>query len=99
MKHHQKLAIPSKTMNLVTIKRFADLSGYSQDAVRSKITRGEWGDGITVTAPDGRVLISVLGYEAWAESEQHPKQQSRSHSNLNASATGNDFNLSPPPLI
>jgi len=61
-------------MNLVTIKRFADLSGYSDNAVKSKIKRGEWT--FYVTAPDGRILISILGYEAWASgSEQQARQQ------------------------
>jgi hypothetical protein len=50
----------------VTIERFSALSGYTPDAVRSKIKRGDWLEGtVWLKAPDGRVLIDLEGYEAW----------------------------------
>lgn len=56
-------------MNLrhVTISKFAEQSGYTEDAVRAKIKRGEWLEGaIWIKAPDGRILIDTEGFEAWA---------------------------------
>jgi len=29
-------------INLITIRKFAEISGYSENAIRSKITRGDW---------------------------------------------------------
>jgi hypothetical protein len=50
----------------VTIARFAELTGYSEDAVRSKIKRGEWLEGVVwIKAPDGRNLMDLEGYERW----------------------------------
>ena len=54
--------------NWVTIKRFSELTGYTQDAVRTKIKNGIW---LLNThykkAPDGRVLMSLKEYEKWVE--------------------------------
>lgn len=50
----------------VTIERFHELSGYTPDAVRSKIKRGDWLEGaVWIKAPDGRILIDLEGYERW----------------------------------
>jgi hypothetical protein len=50
----------------LTIKKFALESGYTEDAIRSKIKRGDWLEGRVYTkAPDGRILIDREGYEAW----------------------------------
>ena len=50
----------------VTIPKFAEQSGYTEDAVRAKIKRGEWLEGaIWNKAPDGRILIDTEGFEAW----------------------------------
>lgn len=49
-----------------TIKRFSMLSGYSEAAMRTKISRGIWlQDKVWVRAPDDRILIDVEGYEKW----------------------------------
>lgn len=53
-------------MRHVTIEKMSELSGYSPDAVRSKIKRGDWLEGIVwIKAPDGRILIDLEGYEKW----------------------------------
>lgn len=61
----------------VTIEKFAELSGYTPDAQRTKIQRGVWLEGaVWVKAPDGRILIDQEGYELWASgamSSQHQK--------------------------
>jgi hypothetical protein len=55
-------------LDWITIKKFCDLTGYSDDAVRSKIQQGIWREDIVWRkAPDGRVLISQMGYDLWAE--------------------------------
>jgi hypothetical protein len=54
----------------VTIEKFAELSGYTADAVRSKIKRGDWLEGdLWIKAPDGRILIDTEGFERWASGE------------------------------
>lgn len=59
----------------VTIEKFAAESGYTAEAVRSKIKRGDWLEGaVWIKAPDGRILIDTEGYEKWASgamSSQH----------------------------
>jgi len=55
-------------MRYLTIKRFSAESGYTEAAVRSKISEGVWLINVVWRrAPDGRVLIDVVGYEAWVE--------------------------------
>lgn len=55
----------------VTIPQFSEASGYTKDAVRSKIRDGVWlQDVVWIKAPDGRVLIDIEGYHAWAEHRQ-----------------------------
>jgi len=44
------------------------LTGYSVKAMERKIERGDWQEGkIWRRAPDGRILIDVLGYQRWVE--------------------------------
>ncbi|WP_202842097.1 excisionase [Luteimonas saliphila] len=50
----------------VTIKRFGELTGYSEEAARQKMKRGDWLEGREFRkAPDGRVLMDMEGYEQW----------------------------------
>ena len=45
-------------MRYVTIEKASNLTGYTPDAIRSKIKRGDWLEGaVWQRAPDGRVLI------------------------------------------
>lgn len=54
----------------VTIHKFEALTGYTEDAVSSKIKRGQWlMDQVWVKAPDGRILIDLVGYGQWAKGE------------------------------
>ncbi len=51
----------------ITIRKFADTAGYSEAAIRTKISRGVWlEDEVWVHSPDGRILIDVEGYGRWA---------------------------------
>jgi hypothetical protein len=52
------------------------LTGYTVKAMERKIERGDWQEGkVWKRAPDGRILIDVLGYQRWVES---PKAASHS---------------------
>lgn len=52
----------------VTIRRFAELSGYSEKAVRRKIERGDWLEGFEYhRAPTGGVTIYLPGFNRWAQ--------------------------------
>lgn len=45
------------------------ITGYSVKAMERKIERGDWIEGKEwVRAPDGRVMLDVLGFEKWAGS-------------------------------
>jgi hypothetical protein len=51
------------------IKRAAELTGYSEDAIRHKIKNGTWAQGrIWRYAPDGRVSINLEEVDRWVES-------------------------------
>ena len=88
----------SSAMRYVTIEKASDLTGYTPDAIRSKIKRGDWLEGaVWQRAPDGRVLIDLQGYDKWVEgSLQHlacgfgPRNRSRSTSTIAASAAESD---------
>ncbi|MDB5998232.1 MAG: putative phage excisionase [Pseudomonas sp.] len=55
-------------MRYMTVRKFSSESGYTEAAVRSKIADGTWlEDQVWRHAPDGRVLIDVIGFEAWVE--------------------------------
>ncbi len=56
----------------VTIRKAVELTGYSEDAIRTKKARGEWLEGREwVRSPDGRILIDLEGYERWARGEAY----------------------------
>lgn len=53
-------------MNLVTIKKFSEQSGYSEEAVRAKIKKGQWQIQKHFNkAPDGRIFINIKEVEKW----------------------------------
>ena len=44
------------------------LTGYSIKAMERKIERGDWQEGkVWKRAPDGRIVIDVVGYQRWIE--------------------------------
>ncbi|WHL17613.1 excisionase [Stenotrophomonas acidaminiphila] len=55
-----------RPLRFVTIEKFEELTGYTPDATRSKIKRGDWLEGVLhIKAPDGRILMDIEGYEWW----------------------------------
>jgi hypothetical protein len=56
-------------MKWVTIKKFADMSGYTEEAIRNKTKKGIWAFKVHFTkAPDGRILINVEEVTKWMQS-------------------------------
>lgn len=52
----------------VQIRKMEDLTGYSESAIRTKIAKGIWLEGIHYRrAPDNRVLMDLEAYEDWVE--------------------------------
>lgn len=52
----------------VTIKKFAEASGYSEDAIRAKTKNGTWAFRQHFTkGPDGRIMINVEEVNKWLE--------------------------------
>lgn len=55
-------------LRYLTIPKFAMESGYTADAIRTKIRDGVWReDQEWRRAPDSRILIDVDGYHRWVE--------------------------------
>ena len=55
----------------VTVDVAANITGYSEKAIRRKIQDGVWLEGKEYRkSPDGRVLISIKGYTSWVEQGQ-----------------------------
>jgi hypothetical protein len=53
----------------VQLPVFHAITGYSEKAVRRKIETGAWVEGRQYRrAPDGHLLVDMLGYERWVES-------------------------------
>jgi hypothetical protein len=79
--------------NWVRVKRFAELTGYTEDAVRTKIDRGVWLEGLVwMRAPDNSIVMSIRGYETWVEGRECVPQnpaRSKSVSRLTASNAAN----------
>lgn len=90
-------------MRYMTVRKFASESGYTEDAIRSKIRDGIWRLGeIWHKAPDGRTLIDMEGYEIWVEagavSGRSQIQASRSRSCTGVLGAASASPSSPPPL-
>jgi len=55
----------------VRIKRFAELTGYTEKAVYRKIADGVWIQGREYRrAPDGNICIDLEGFQKWVENGQ-----------------------------
>lgn len=55
-------------MKWVTLKKAAELTGYSVHALRGKCRDGAWPEGVLwVKAPDGRIMINIQEYQEWVK--------------------------------
>ena len=56
--------------DLKLLPKAAELTGYSEKAIRRKIEDGVWLDGHEyVRAPDGRILVDMDAFNRWARGE------------------------------
>ena len=56
------------TNGYVTIRKFCELTGYTEEAVNTKIKRGVWLENrVWRKAPDGHRLISMEGFWQWVD--------------------------------
>lgn len=59
------------TARFVRVKLAADLTGYTEKAIRRKIEAGVWIEGQQfVRAPDNNILIDMEGYNKWVAGQQ-----------------------------
>ncbi|RSF09430.1 excisionase [Achromobacter aegrifaciens] len=91
-------------VRFVTIPRASVLTGYTEDAIRSKIRDDIWREGKEwIRAPDDRILIDMEGYEKWVETGEvlklPRKAASKSRSSTRAGAAASGSLSSPRPLI
>ncbi len=55
-------------MNWVRICKLAELSGYTVNAIRKKISSGHWVQGVHWRkAPDGRLFFNKQAIERWVQ--------------------------------
>lgn len=55
----------------VKLSLFERLTGYTPDAVHSKIRKGVWRQGVHYRlAEDGNILMDLRAYHAWVENPQ-----------------------------
>ncbi len=55
----------------VRVNKFAELTGYTDKAVRCKIAEGVWLEGKHWRrAPDGAILVDMAGFERWVEGDR-----------------------------
>jgi len=53
-------------LDSLRIKKFCELTGWTEDAVRHLINDGVWVNGREYTKiSDRRLVISIKGYESW----------------------------------
>lgn len=56
--------------DLKLLPKAAELTGYSEKAIRRKIEDGVWLEGHEyVRAPDGRILVDMDAFNRWARGE------------------------------
>ena len=62
----------------VSVNRAADLTGYSECAIRAKISTGVWAEGKEWKwGADGKQLVDLQGYDRWAELMGRPSMRGR----------------------
>jgi len=47
------------------IRKFCELTGWPEEAIRTRISNGDWTDGLEYTRINRVLLISIEGYELW----------------------------------
>lgn len=66
--------LSSGVLRYITIQKLSAESGYTEDALRSKIARCDFAEGVHfIKAPDGRIHFNVEEYLEWVESNHIAK--------------------------
>ncbi len=53
-------------MSLVLIKKVVEQTGYTEQAIRAKIKKGVWPQGVLWNkAPDGRIVFNLSEIQSW----------------------------------
>ncbi len=56
----------------VLVHKLCELTGYSDDAVRAKMRRGEWQRDVHWRkAPDNRIVLNTAAIQRWMGGEHH----------------------------
>lgn len=68
MAENQPHIVEPRTARFMLIQAFSRAVGYSEKAVYRKIEDGVWKEGREyLRAPDGRLLIDLVGFERWLQ--------------------------------
>lgn len=68
MNSEQSQAVVVAPARYVLLTIATMVTGYSVKAMERKIERGDWVEGrVWRRAPDGHILIDLLGYQKWVE--------------------------------
>ena len=51
----------------ILLEKFCALSGYSENAIRIKLSRGIWIDGVMALTRAGKIHVNVVEYYKWLE--------------------------------
>lgn len=64
-----------ENLRFVTVRKFAEITGYSEKAIYRKIEDGVFVEGIHFHRPeDNRILMDINGYATWViKSPRHKK--------------------------
>jgi hypothetical protein len=67
MNNPAALSVAVAPARFVRPHRFEAITGYTVEAIQTKIKRGVWLEGREfVRAPDGNILLDLEGYYLWA---------------------------------
>ena len=62
-----------RMLNQIRLNKYAELSGYTEKALRDKIGTGTWIEGIHYyRAPDRHIVINIEEVEKWQRNERRP---------------------------
>ena len=57
-------------MKWVVIRKLAEHTGYTENAIRSKMKKGVWRESVHFRkAPDGRIMFNLEAIEKWVENK------------------------------
>jgi putative transposase len=65
-----KKLLAERDLEIELMKEIAAKKWYTIKAMERKIERGDWQEGkVWKRGPDGRILIDMVGYQKWVESQ------------------------------